>query len=59
MHVCFSDTHALVKFLDEDSTAIVPVKIIKKKENLEYHGSCTVTWSNKKLYKAFLLFSGL
>ena len=33
MHVCFSDTHALVKFLDEDSTAIVPVKIIKKKES--------------------------
>ena len=31
-HVCFSDTHALVKFLDEDSTAIVPVKIINKKK---------------------------
>lgn len=51
----FSDTHALVKLLDEDKTAIVPVTRVKKKETLEYNGSCSVLWSNKKTYKAFLL----
>lgn len=53
-----SDTHALVKFLEEDSTAIVPVSRIEKKETLEYNGSCSVRWSNRKIYKGFLLMSG-
>lgn len=53
------DTHALVKFLEEDSTAIVPVSRIEKKETLEFNGSCSVRWSNRKIYKGFLLMSGM
>ena len=55
----FSDTHALVRFLDDQSTAIVPVTRIQKKECVEYNGSCKVKWSNMKTYHAFLLFSGM
>lgn len=49
-----------MKFLDEEDepTAIVPLKTIQKKETLDYGGSCKVTWSNHKSYRAFLLFSG-
>ena len=56
----FLDTHALVKFLEEpdEPTCIVPINRIEKKETLEYNGSCKVIWSNRKSYKAFLLFSG-
>ena len=55
----FSDTHALVQFLDEDSTAIVPISRLKEQEHLEHGGSCIITWSDKKQYKALLLCSGL
>ena len=51
----FSDTHALVQFLDEDSTAIVPISRLKEQEHLEHGGSCIITWSDKKQYKALLL----
>ena len=55
----FQDTHALVKFLEEDATAIVPVHRIQQKETLEYGGSCGVVWNNKKVYKGFLICSGI
>ena len=55
----YEDTHALVRFLEEDSTAIIPIHRIRAKETLEYGGSCTVLWSNKKVYKAFLISSGI
>lgn len=54
----FKDTHALMRFLEEDSTSIVPVQRIQQKDALEYGGSCGVMWSNKKVYKAFLICSG-
>ena len=44
--------------LEEASTAIVPIHRIKQKETLEYGGSCGVLWSDKKVYKAFLIYSG-
>jgi len=59
INLIFEDTHALVKFLEEDSTAIVPVQRIQQKETLEYGGSCAILWSNKKVYKAFLICSGI
>ena len=59
MNFVFLDTHALVQFLEEDATAIVPVSRLKEQENLEHGGSCIVTWSNKKAYKAMLICSGL
>ena len=58
VHLPFSDTHALVQFLDDECTAIVPIERVEDKENLEYNGSCKVKWSNRKIYHAFLLFSG-
>ena len=45
--------------MEEDSTAIVPASRIIRKEELEYSGSCDVIWSNKKTYRAFLIFSGI
>ena len=54
----FKDTHALVRFIEEDKTAVVPVDRIQRKDTLEYGGSCRVVWSNKKIYKAFLICSG-
>ena len=59
MYCCFQDTHALVRFIEVDSTVIIPVYRIKEKETLEFGGSCTVVWSNKKVYKAFLISSGI
>ena len=54
-----SDTHALIRFLEDERTAIVPVaEIVKKDGQIEYNGSCRVKWSNMKMYHAFLLFSG-
>ena len=53
-----SDTHALVRFLADERTAIVPVSRIVKKDCVEYNGSCKVKWSDMKTYHAFLLFSG-
>lgn len=52
------DTHALVKFIDEDCPGIVPLKRLVQKESIEYNGSCGVRWSNGKVYKAFLICSG-
>lgn len=45
--------------MDEDSTAIVPGDRINCKDELEYNGSCDVIWSNKKMYQAFSIFSGM
>lgn len=59
MHSVYPDTHALVDFLEEDATGIVPVSHLKKKENLEHGGSCLVMWSDEKVYKAFLICTGI
>ena len=49
-----SDTHALVRFSEDERTAIVPVaRIVKKNDQIEYNGSCRVKWSNMKTYHAF------
>ena len=55
----FTDTHALVKFLEEEATSIVPVKSIQEKKIPQYNGSYSMVWSNKMIYKAVLLFSCL
>ena len=55
----FTDTHALVKFLEKEVTSIVPVKWIQEKEMPQYNGSCSMVWSNKMIYEAVLLFSCL
>ena len=53
------DTHALVRFMDGECMAIVPVRRIERKEIIEYNGLCKVKWSNNKTYNTFLLFSGI
>ena len=35
----FPDTHALVRFLKEESMAIVPVNCLKDKQELQYAGA--------------------
>ena len=54
----FLDTHALVKFIDEDCPGIVSLERLVQKENFEYNGSCRVCWSNGKVYQAFLICAG-
>ena len=49
----FSDTHALVQFLDEDVTAIVPISWLKEQENMEQGApvlSLGATRSSTKLF---------
>ena len=41
----FSDTHAIIQFLDEDTTAIIPIRRLKEQK---HGGSCIVTWRDKK-----------
>ena len=55
----FTDTHALVNFLEKKGTSIVPVKRIQEKELPQYNGSYSMVWSNMMIYKAVLLFSCL
>ena len=55
----FTDTHALMKFLEKEATSIVPVKLIHEKKMPQYNGSYSMVWSNMMIYKAVLLFSCL
>ena len=54
----FADTHVLVQFLDEGKSGIVPIKRIKRKDDLKSGDECEVTWSNKKVYSAVVILSG-
>ena len=56
---CIIDSHALVRFLEEDKTAVIPVQRIQQKDTLEYGGSSHILWSNKKRYHAFFICSGM
>ena len=51
----FSDTHALVQFLDEDATAAVPIIRLKEQEHLKHGGLCVVTGSDEQYKALFLL----
>ena len=42
----FSDTHALVQFLDEDAVAVAPITRLKEQEHLKHGGLCIVTGSD-------------
>ena len=53
----FTDTHVLVQFLDEDKSGIVPIKRIKRKDDLKSGDECKVTWLNK-VYSAVVILSG-
>ena len=53
-----SDTHVLVQFKDEDKSAIVPIKRLKRKD-LKIGEECEVTWSDKKIYSGLVVFSGM
>ena len=52
----FVGTHALVRFVDEDATAVVPRDRLVEKGvgNL-----WDILWTNKKRYKASCIMSGL
>ena len=54
-----SDTHVLVQFQDEDTSAIVPIKRLKRKDCLKIGEECKVTWSDKKIYSGLVVFSGM
>lgn len=49
----------LVQFQDEDTSAIVPIKRLKKKDHLKIGDECEVTWSDKKVYSGLVVFSGI
>ena len=52
------DTHALVHFNEDNTSAIVPIKRLEKEDNLTTGHQCSVLWSNKK-YSGILMCSGI
>ena len=54
----YADTHALVYFLDERKTSIVPLKRVDKKDGMRTGEACDVMWSDKKRYQGTLIFTG-
>ena len=55
----FTDTHVLVQFLDEGKSKIVPIKRIKKMEDLKSGDEWQVIWSDKKVYLGVVIHSGM
>ena len=58
MHIfpsLFTDTHVLVNF-EEDCNSVVPIRRVKKIEGSQTE--CDVVWSDTKLYRATVIFSG-
>ena len=53
----FLGTHALVKFVDEDCTAVIPTtRLVQCKEDIGEFWE--VIWANKKKYKVCYIMSG-
>ena len=50
------ETHVLVQFPEEDSTAIVPIGRVSGE--LKEGSPCNVLWNNRKVYPAIFLYSG-
>ena len=60
MFLFFTETHALVCFVDEDSFGVVPISRIKNRtEETDVGSICSVLWSDKKLYEATLILTGI
>lgn len=54
-----TDTHALVCFEEEDRLAVVPINRIKNHhKEIDVGSTCSILWSNKKLYDATLILTG-
>ena len=52
-----SEMHALVKFVDEGSTVVIPMIRLMQPEG-DVRGFQEVIWTNKKKYKASYIMSG-
>ena len=53
-----SDTHLLVDFFEEERTSLIPIKRVKKKDNLAVGDECGVTWADNKVYIGTVICSG-
>ena len=52
-------THALVEFIEEGCTAVIPIqRIVSNTEGLKQGETVSVLWSNRKEYAAIYLLSG-
>ena len=52
-------THALINFVDEDLSAIVPTKrLMERDAEGDTRNFLDVLWTDKNLYKATLIMSG-
>ena len=49
----------LVHFESDDSTSIIPMKRLERKDELSVGGRCCITWSNNKKYEGTIMFSGI
>ena len=58
LYICLIGMHALVKFVDEDSTAVVPVTRLLQPKADDVGDFWLVLWTNKKKYKASFIMSG-
>ena len=54
----FVDTHALVQFMEDYTSSIVPLERLEKNQELCVGESCFVRWSNGKKYGGTLICSG-
>ena len=56
--LCFVDTHALVQFIEDNTSSIIPLKRVENNKELFEGDSCFVRWSNGKGYGGTLICSG-
>ena len=54
-----STVHALVEFVEEGNTGIVPLQRVNNSENVQAGERITVHWYDGKKYPALLLLSGI
>ena len=50
------ETHTLVRFPEEGTTAIVPIGLVSGE--IKQGSLCNVLWNHRKVYPATLLYSG-
>ena len=53
-----SSVYALVEFVEEECTAVVPLQRISKHDDLRAGQRVKVLWDNRKEYPAIFLLSG-
>ena len=51
-------THALIAFVEEKCTAVIPLDRVTRVESVKAGEECIVTWHDRKQYNAVFILSG-